>query len=749
MPMKFFHGSIRKKLVILVLLATMPVFMVLLGTELKNSQIAIHLAEKDTALYLSGFAEIQRRITNSTETLLRTVASIPDISSLDVEKSRIVLTTLLETNPIYTNVILVDRKGNVVAAGKNHDSARTLNFGDRKQFKEAIASKGFASGEFVVGKSTKQEIFPFGMAVQNKQGEVTGAIIIGVSLTHYGEFFERGEYPEGSFFGICDHNGIRLLRYPISDQLNIGEPIKQNVYEAAKVSDIKGSLSAQNSDGKKRIIAFEPLRLEGNDTPYIYMFMGVDSQYLLAQSQSIINRLITTSIFSLSLSLFIAWYLGGKGVVQLIDRLSLITKKFSQGDKTVTSNIDYSDGEIGGLAESFDNMVDIIHQREEEKTKLLEQLNQAQKMDAIGQLAGGIAHDFNNMLGGILGAGQMLPRYLSDDPKAKKFHSLIMQSATRAADLTGKLLTFSRSSRKASTPVNIHEIIQETITLLENTTDRRIRIETDLKADKSSIVGDPSQLQSAILNLGINAAQAMPNGGTLRFATRLLDIDDVTCNLSPFDLQPGQFLEIKVTDTGCGISVENMHRIFEPFFTTKEQGKGTGLGLAAVYGTITQHAGSIAVCSELNSGTNFQILLPLNASAKASETQYQKTINGKGNILVVDDEEVMRITAKANLEDLGYSVLLAENGEEAQSVFKENAGSINLVILDMIMPVMNGKDCFFALQKLNPEIRVILSSGFVREEDLEEMKRSGLKGYLHKPYLSETLSQTVYNALNV
>lgn len=745
--MKLFHGSIRKKLLILVLVATTPVFIVLLGTELQNSHRAVHLAEKDTALYLSGFAEIQRRITNSTYTLLRTVASIPDISSLNEEKSRVILSTLLETNPIYTNVILVDLKGNVVAAGKNHDSAKKLNFGDRKQFKEAITSHGFASGEFVVGKSTKKAIFPFGMAVQNKLGEVTGAIIIGVSLVHYGEIFERGDYPENSFFGICDHNGIRLLRYPINDQTVIGEPINNNVYEAAKVSEIKGSLSAQSSDGKKRIIAFEPLYLEGNKTPYIYMFMGVSSKQLQAQSQSIINRLMTTSILSLSFSLVIAWYLGGRGVVQLIDRLSLIAKKFSQGDKSVKSHIDYSDGEIGGLAESFDNMVDMIQQREEEKTRLLEQLNQVHKLDAIGQLAGGIAHDFNNMLGGILGAGQVLPRYLSDEPKAKQIHSIIMQSATRAADLTSKLLTFSRTSIKTATLVNIHTIIQETITLLQNTTDRRIQIDTDLNANQSSIVGDPSQLQSAILNLGINASQAMPDGGTLRFSTRLIDIDDDICNASPFDLLPGQCLEIEVTDTGCGISVENMHKIFEPFFTTKEQGKGTGLGLAAVYGTIIQHGGSITVHSELGIGTSFQILLPLNTSARSTQPVSQEVIKGRGTILFVDDEEVIRITAKAILEDLGYSVLLAENGEEALSVFKENKKAVDLVILDMIMPVMNGKDCFFTLRKLHPDVRVILSSGLVRDEDLDDMKRAGLKGYIHKPYLSEALSQSVYNAL--
>ena len=745
--MKLFYGSIRKKLVILVLLATMPVFIVLLVTEVRNSHNAALRAEKNATLYLNSFSEIQRRITNSTLTLLRTVASIPGIYSLDVTKSRTILSTLLETNPIYTNAILVDLAGKVVAAGKNHDTATMLDFSDRKQFKEAIASKGFASGEFVVGKSTQKAIFPFGMAVQNKEGELVGAIIIGVSLAHYGEFFERGDYPPNSFFGISDHNGRRLFRYPSTDQTSIGEPIKQNIYAAAKNTNASGRLSARTSDGHEHIVAFEPLRIEGTQTPYIYMFMGVDAEHLRAQAQSILNRLILISLVSLALSLFIAWVLSGKAVIQLIDRLTLVTKKFSAGEKNVTSNIDYTDGELGGLAESFDTMVSIIRQREAEKAKLVEQLNHAQKMEAIGQLAGGIAHDFNNMLGGILGAGQMLHSYLPDHPKAKKFHAMIIQSATRAADLTSKLLTFARTSGKASTPVKVHEIIQETITLLQNTTDRRIKIETDLQATQSAIIGDPSQLQSAILNLGINACHAMPNGGTLRFSTHLVNIDEVICRLSPFDLQPGQYLEINIKDSGCGIPAENISRIFEPFFTTKEHGKGTGLGLAAVYGTIKQHAGAITVYSELEIGTNFQILLPLNASAEESKAPPDEMIKGQGTILVVDDEEVMRITAKAILQDLGYRVFLAENGEEAVSVYRRDRTAIDLVIVDMIMPIMNGKDCFIALQQLNPKVRVVLSSGFTNVEDLEDMKKRGLKGFIHKPYLSGALSQTVHKAL--
>lgn len=873
--MKLFHGSIRKKLIVLVLLATMPVFLVLLGTELLNRNNAVELAEKETALFLNGFAEIQRRITNSTQTLLRTVASIPDISGLDVEKSRVVLSTLLETNPIYTNVILVDLKGSVVAAGKNHDRAKKLNFGDRKQFKDAIASKGFASGEFVVGKSSKKAIFPFGMAVQNKQGELAGAIIIGVSLAHYGELFERGEYPQDTFFGLCDQNGIRLFRYPSTEKSAIGKPIKKKVYAAASSIGKKGSILALTSDGKKRVTTFETLRLtENGGIPYMYMFMGFDYEQLQKQAHSILYRLLITNFLSLALALFIAWFIGGRSVAQLIEKLSLTTRKVSQGEKNVASHIDYSDGEIGDLAHSFDNMVKIIRQREEEletseqrfreiiedvsaisiqgydekrkvtfwnqaseslygytkdealgaqlddliipeamqerlkelhlkwledgikmpsgellladkhgsdipvfsshvmqetqsgkeifnldidltpiraaeeeKNKLVSQLNQAQKMDAIGQLAGGVAHDFNNMLGAILNAGELLSKYLPEHPKAKRYHRLIVQSAKRAADLTSKLLAFSRTSSRTSTTVDIHDIINETITILKNTIDRRIEIETDLKAIPSSIEGDSSQLQSALLNLGINGSQAILDGGTLKFSSDLIEIDSVFCEQSIFDLLPGKYLEIKVSDSGCGIPAENRDKIFDPFFTTKEQGKGTGLGLAAVYGTIKQHTGSITVCSELNVGTTFDVLLPLIEVKTTARPLPQVLLNGEGTILVVDDEESMRVTASAILEDLGYTILQAENGEEAVTIFKENQESIDLILLDMMMPIMNGKDCFIALQQLDPQICVLLSSGYILEEDLDEMRKRGLKGFIRKPYMSGPLSQAIHEAL--
>lgn len=382
-----------------------------------------------------------------------------------------------------------------------------------------------------------------------------------------------------------------------------------------------------------------------------------------------------------------------------------------------------------------------------ERAKLEARLQQVQKMDSIGQLVGGVAHDFNNMLGGIMGATEVLALYLPDDPEAKKIHQMILDTVGRAADLVDKILTFSRSTPQTLSVVDVAEIIKETIVLLKNTIDRRINLEVDLAANSATVVGDPSQLQNTFLNLGINSSHAMSEGGTLRISTQNLELDAPYCNASPFNLHPGKYLEIEIHDTGCGIPPKHLNKIFDPYFTTKEQGQGTGLGLAAVYANVQQHNGSIIVYSEPGSGTTFQMLLPLASKGQIIEIASPPIIKGSGRILVVDDDEVMRTIAQAILEDLGYDVILAEDGQQALTIFREKTGEIDLVLLDMMMPVMNGCDCFNAMKRHDPEVRVILSSGLTREVNDLEMKLDGLKGVLRKPYLRANLSQIVHEAL--
>ncbi|HNX76791.1 MAG TPA: PAS domain S-box protein [Candidatus Rifleibacterium sp.] len=409
--------------------------------------------------------------------------------------------------------------------------------------------------------------------------------------------------------------------------------------------------------------------------------------------------------------------------------------------------INHSGTTIRNDAGTAIGMVLIFRDVTEEHT-LQEQLRHSQKMDAIGKLAGGIAHDFNNMLGGIIGAAELLGLTVQKTSPEGKYLKVILDASERAAQLTSKLLAFARRQPVISSPLNLLDPLNEAIDLLQRTVDRRVRIEKIFSAETLNVNGDFSQLQSAFLNLLINASQAMSEGGTIFVSSKAVDLDAYYCEASPFTLKPGQFAEIEIRDTGYGIPKENLQRIFEPFFTTKAQGKGTGLGLAAVFGTMQQHDGAINVYSEVGIGTCVHVLVPLLQNATLVEvSEPPQPLRGSGRILIIDDEPMMRIIAGGILEDLGYEVLTAENGRQGLEVFKQSDKSISLVILDMIMPEMNGRECFFELKKIAPDLRLIISSGFTRDEDLEKMKAAGAGWFIRKPFRIADLSQIVHEAM--
>jgi CheY-like chemotaxis protein len=260
------------------------------------------------------------------------------------------------------------------------------------------------------------------------------------------------------------------------------------------------------------------------------------------------------------------------------------------------------------------------------------------------------------------------------------------------------------------------------------------------------VMGDRGQLQSSLLNLGINAGHAMPEGGTLTFTARMVDLDQSYCHKSSFALHPGPYLRLAVQDTGAGIAPEHLKHIFDPFFTTKEQDKGTGLGLPAVYGTVQQHRGEILVKSTPGRGTVFTIHLPLLEDGQSQETpEAKQAITGQGNILIIDDEPVIRIAGRFMLEGLGYTVHEAENGLEGLEYYRQHQREIDLVLLDMIMPVMDGEECFRQLKACNPDVLVVIASGFTRDADFDSLTREGLAGFIRKPYTLVQLSTLLHH----
>ncbi|MHB8120997.1 MAG: hybrid sensor histidine kinase/response regulator [Desulfuromonadaceae bacterium] len=398
--------------------------------------------------------------------------------------------------------------------------------------------------------------------------------------------------------------------------------------------------------------------------------------------------------------------------------------------------------EIAGRACVLSALMDMSEQK-----RLQSLLSQSQKMEVVGQLAGGIAHDFNNMLAGIMAAAELLKLRLGDDEKDRKLLETILAATTRSADLTSELLTFSRKGTVALSPVHIHETIAAVMGLLERTIDKQIQLVSRLEAVDPVVLGDQTQLQNALLNLGVNARDAMPHGGTLRYATTVRAMDEAACRSGGISLPVGRYLEVAVSDTGSGMTKAVMEHIFEPFFTTKGVGKGTGLGLAAVYGAIKNHHGEICVNSQPGHGSVFKIYLPLVAGDSNTQTIKDDVITGSGGILLVDDEEMLRSLGRELLEELGYTVYLAENGEQALEVFAAHRHEISLVILDMIMPKMGGKEAFMHLREEAPGVKVLFCSGFSCDGTGDELVKLGASGFIQKPYNLSELSRIVASAL--
>ena len=398
--------------------------------------------------------------------------------------------------------------------------------------------------------------------------------------------------------------------------------------------------------------------------------------------------------------------------------------------------------EIGGQ----DRILAVVRDIDDRK-RMAEQLRQSEKLQAIGTLAGGVAHDFNNQLTGIIGWTDLIRDRIGDDEDLNTATANILTSAQRATDLTAQLLAFARRGKFESKPVDLHVLVEEVVQLLTHTIDKRISIETRLEAEAPFTKGDPSQLQNALLNLGVNARDAMPTGGRLVFSTRNLEIspDDHMCDRCK--LKPGPFIELTVTDTGDGMDEETLKSIFEPFFTTKNATRGTGLGLAAVYGTVTSHHGCIDVVSVPGAGSTFRVHLPLGPRPVTQPTpEAAPREHGSGRILVIDDEEILIRTVSAILRKVGYETVACTDSSEGIERYRQSPSEFGLVLLDMIMPGLGGPEVFRELQKINPAVAVLIMSGATANHEVQDLADAGTRGFLAKPFHPVDLTKAVAEA---
>lgn len=392
---------------------------------------------------------------------------------------------------------------------------------------------------------------------------------------------------------------------------------------------------------------------------------------------------------------------------------------------------------------------------EEEKINLERQLVQAEKTKAIGLLAGGVAHDFNNQLAVIIGfASILLQKKDLSMEKSDKCLESILASAKNSAELTKQLLAFAQKGNYQNIPLNIHMVIKDVISLLKHTIDKKISIRDNLHAKLRTLNGDPNQLQNVIMNIAINAKHAMPNGGMLMFKSTNIFLREKDCVNPEFDLKPGRYIRVSISDTGVGMDEETKKHIFEPFFTMNLSGEGTGLGLAAAHGAIKKHHGSISVESAPEQGATFNILLPVIEQnidneylSKKKEPKENKT---EASVLVIDDEvEYCRMMTDF-LGSLGYEVKNFSDPLKAIEHYRESWEKYDMVSVDMVMPKFNGRDMIIKLEEINPEVKIIIASGFASEKDIQDLTENDehVVAFFKKPFDLVDFADDIFRLLN-
>jgi nitrogen-specific signal transduction histidine kinase len=394
--------------------------------------------------------------------------------------------------------------------------------------------------------------------------------------------------------------------------------------------------------------------------------------------------------------------------------------------------------------------IQIIARDVTEKKKIQGHLLQTQKVESIGTLAGGIAHDFNNILGIILAYSSILERAGTDPKKFGDSIKAINSAVNRGAALVRQILTFARQSDIVVKPMSVPELAHEVVTMLKETFPKVIEFKEEFERGIPLIQADHTQIHQALLNLCVNARDAMPQGGTITITIHICPLEQVTQQFSraTFD----RYICVSVSDTGTGMDEMTKRRIFDPFFTTKELGKGTGLGLSVVYGVIQSHYGFVHVESELGKGTTFHLYLPVPQEFKSAGEERGRNISGSiagtETILFIEDEELLRTAVSSILEANGYTVHVAADGREAITVYKTHQNKIDLVVTDLGLPKKSGVDVFLLLKELNPTIKIILASGFIPLEQKSELLKAGANEFIQKPYVLTDVLQKIREVLD-
>jgi signal transduction histidine kinase/CheY-like chemotaxis protein len=634
--------------------------------------------------------------------------------------------------------------------------------------RDIIAHGRFDVGTFSPATPSHGPILPLCLPFTMNSGR-QAVVVVGLSLDWLGTHLGELKRPPNSTIGFADKNGITVARYPDGDKF-VGKlfPAAVRPYIHAPT---RGNAVVMGYDGKERLIGFVPV---GDGPVGLFVSIGMYLPGMLAELDRTTMQGTLLIAAGALLSLVLALIVGQRFVRRPTEALLAAAKRWSAGDLTARAKLRESTrSEFGSLAAAFNDMAAALHTKQRElqdlnatlearvaertrdltesrnrlqvemteREKTEATLRQAQKLQAVGQLAGGIAHDFNNLLTAIVGALDLLRSRMPPGQDAQlRLVDNALQAAERGSKLTGQLLAFSRRQRLLPVPTDLNLIVVALSNLLGSTLGRSIRIQTDLVQDLWPAMVDPGQIEAAVINLAINARDAMPDGGVLTIATR-----NVTQGPGGA-VKPGEYVAVRVSDTGSGMSPEVMARVFEPFFTTKGPGRGSGLGLSQVHGLAVQSGGDVRIESRQGEGTTVTLLLPRATSmpeARPDPLANRSAPRRRARVLVVDDDDDVRQMTDEMLVARGYVVETAASAEAGIDAVRRDGG-FDLVLVDYVMPSMNGIDLIAELQRVRPGIRTLLMTGHTDIDDQDIVSDS----IIRKPFNVTTLDERIERVLS-
>ncbi len=764
-----FGSNLFARLLTLVVAATLPAVLVLvyLQQDLRGDRLA---RIPDEALQQAELINADMRsVMEGARQLSAAMARFMTVRALD-PRCGAHMVELQGDLPSYTVVSVRDANGRIVCSSNPELASDTM---DQHCFHPGahLAAGEVQTGLFTQATSKRGPVLPLCVAFPAAEGRV-GYIVMELSLDWLAAHVAALRLPERSAVGIADRQGTILVRVPVQPNM-AGRPMPDAILPIIG-STQRGTAWALGVDGHERVIGYVPAGMPGQD---VFVSVGLFAPGILSDIDDAAWQGLLLLALSIALSLALAIFAGERFIRRPTAALLDAARRWSGGDLRARAKLQEAPtSEFGRLASAFNTMAEALGRRRDEledlnttlearvqdRTRDLEasrnrleieiterqrteaELHQAQKLQVVGQLAGGIAHDFNNLLTAIVGALDLIHRRLP--PGQERLLPLIenaLEAAQRGGRLTAQLLAFSRRQRLLPVPTDLNVPVLALTGLLGSTLGRNIRIETELAAELWPAMVDPTQVEAVILNLAINARDAMPDGGVLTIRTRNLTLNTASATYS--HASPGDYVALDVSDTGTGMLPAVIARAFEPFFTTKPQGEGAGLGLSQVHGLAVQSGGDVGISSRLGFGTAVTVLLP-RAGLATTRTRHDNTGTARQclrhlHVLVVDDDRAVREMAAEMLLERGHSVITAADGSQALTILDSSGAHtrpFDLMLVDYVMPGMNGVALIQAAQVLHPGLRALLVTGNAESETAESI---GPEAVMRKPFTIAQLEE--------